>query len=130
MHYIYLIRERNTDKVVYVGETIRPWTRWIQHLTKQGNFNREEHYMDVSDELIFLNKKEVLEYEFELQKFYGFETQREKNARGGKIGITKINHTLSGLAATKIQYICPHCNKIGNGPVMFNWHFDRCRFIK
>jgi hypothetical protein len=26
------------------------------------------------------------------------------------------------------QYICPHCNKHGKGPVMMRHHFDNCKF--
>jgi len=27
----------------------------------------------------------------------------------------------------KQTYVCPHCNKQGRGPAMFQWHFDMCR---
>ena len=130
MYYIYLIKERKTDKVVYVGETKSPWTRWTQHITKQGKYNRLQYYMDVLDEFIFLNKKDAFNYQCKLQTEYGFETDYNKSSTNGKLNINKLNHTLSGLAATKISYSCPHCNKVGNGPVMFNWHFDRCKSIK
>ena len=29
---------------------------------------------------------------------------------------------------TLLEHTCPHCGKIGKGPPMFQWHFDRCKF--
>tara|TARA_R110000850_G_C9774940_1_gene447764 strand:- start:41 stop:625 length:585 start_codon:yes stop_codon:yes gene_type:complete len=27
-----------------------------------------------------------------------------------------------------ITHTCPHCNKVGDSPVMYRWHFDNCKF--
>lgn len=30
----------------------------------------------------------------------------------------------------RIEYTCPHCNKIGKGPGMHRYHFDNCKILK
>lgn len=30
----------------------------------------------------------------------------------------------------KKEYVCPHCHKIGNGPVMMRFHFQKCKTLK
>ena len=46
MYLVYKIREKKTDKVVYIGETKQPWKRWRSHVEKYGQFNRIEHYLN------------------------------------------------------------------------------------
>lgn len=29
----------------------------------------------------------------------------------------------------RIEYTCPHCNKVGKGPGMHRYHFDKCKSI-
>ena len=81
-HYVYKIKDKKTDIVVYVGETQNPTLRWNSHTNCLGKFNRKEYYMDVVDEFIFTNQKEAYKYQCELQKHYGFETDYEKVKKG------------------------------------------------
>jgi predicted GIY-YIG superfamily endonuclease len=78
MYYTYKIREKKTDKVVYIGETKQPWKRWRSHVEKYGAFNRIEHYMDVLDEYVFDNRNDALAFEGELKKQHGFQWTEEK----------------------------------------------------
>jgi hypothetical protein len=66
--------------------------------------------------------------------FLGGKVQRETNIRRIKEG----THHLCGPENNKKQlengnhpaqkvYICPHCNKIGNGGGMIRFHFDKCK---
>jgi predicted GIY-YIG superfamily endonuclease len=82
MNYVYKIKEKKTDKVVYIGETARPFYRWVEH-TKQstGKFSKELHYMDVLDEFPFVNKKDAYTYQNELQSQYGFITDYDRNIK-------------------------------------------------
>jgi len=69
-------------------------------------------------------------------------TRKEKFARGeitiwnaGKERpeIQGANHHRFGKKYPKlgeqnrIEYVCPHCNKIGKGPGMQRYHFDNCK---
>jgi predicted GIY-YIG superfamily endonuclease len=90
---VYKIKEKKTDKVIYIGETNRPHFRWNIHTSNQGSFNRNEHYMDVIDEYPFANKKDAFNYQCELQKLYGLKTDYET---------LKINATNGALATNRI----------------------------
>jgi hypothetical protein len=37
------------------------------------------------------------------------------------------NGTHGLLIFNKIKYICPYCDKQGNGPTMKRWHFENCK---
>lgn len=118
-YYVYEIREKLTDKVVYVGETNQPHIRWFNHCkshNKRHGFNLEIHYMNLLDEYIFNNREDAIKYQLDLQNHYGFEN--EKNKRRSK-AIKDQNKKL----------ICPHCNYKGKGTIMYRWHFDKCKSI-
>lgn len=34
-----------------------------------------------------------------------------------------------GTHQNLIMHTCPHCGKIGVGPVMKRWHYDKCKFM-
>jgi pyoverdine/dityrosine biosynthesis protein Dit1 len=95
---VYKIKERKTDKVLYVGETCRPNFRWNLHVSCVGKFNRNEHYMDVIDEHVFTSKKDAFNYQCDLQKLYGLDTDYQ---------ILKRNATAGALASNK------HFNETG-----------------
>jgi predicted GIY-YIG superfamily endonuclease len=96
MHFVYKIKEKKTDNIVYIGETSRPFQRWVEH-TKQstGKFDKSIHYMDVIDDVPFANKKEAYNYQNALQSEYGFVTDYERN-------INVLNSIL-GLGGTSTQ---------------------------
>ena len=68
--------------VEYVGESINPKRRWIQHKCKvisngQGTFaNRSDVFMNVVNE--FDNRRNALDKQYELQIEYGLKTDLEK----------------------------------------------------
>lgn len=33
----------------------------------------------------------------------------------------------NGTHNSQIEHTCPHCQKIGKGPMMMRWHFERCK---
>ena len=107
-HYkVYTIRERKTDKVLYVGETCRPTFRWNMHVSCEGKFNRNEHYMDVIDEYVFINKKDAFDYQCELQKVYGLDTDYEiltRNATAGAVATNKIFNETGKLYRPDLAY--------------------------
>jgi len=74
-YYVYKIKEKKTDKVVYIGETQNPNARWKLHVSSKGLYNREEYYMDVIIE--FSSKKEAFDYQCKLQKEVGLQTDYE-----------------------------------------------------
>jgi hypothetical protein len=42
-------------------------------------------------------------------------------------GVHKIKMQ-EGTHHLTTNHQCPHCNKVGKGPLMFRWHFDNCRY--
>ena len=67
--YVYLIREKDTDKVVYVGETINPKRRFYQHTCSCGDYDRKEHYYEIHSE--HKERKDAISMEAGLKKEYG-----------------------------------------------------------
>lgn len=103
-HYVYLLADSN-NKVEYIGETKRPKGRFYQHTKSKPNgsscgkfYGRTDITMHVVNE--FDNKKDAFNYQCELQKQYGFKTDREINK--GR------NHTID----TKLKI---SKNRIGKG---------------
>ena len=33
----------------------------------------------------------------------------------------------AGTHQNQVEHVCPHCGKIGRGPAMLRYHFDRCK---
>lgn len=68
----------------------------------------------------------------------GFQTQTpEQRSRigrlGGQTGIGGktggvIGGAITGPIVCTRRYTCPNCGKEGDGPIMFRWHFNRCRY--
>ncbi len=85
-HYVYKVKEKKTNKVIYIGETKSAHIRWNAHVSSDGYFNRHEHYMDVIDEYPFNNKKDAFNYQCELQKHYGLETDLKTLRKNGLNG--------------------------------------------
>jgi len=82
--YVYeLINLMGT--IEYVGESKNPQSRIKNHLSKNGKFHKRS---DIIMNIIcqFDNRKDAFNYQCELQKQYGFETDFEKNLRGGPTG--------------------------------------------
>ena len=82
--YVYeLVNSLGT--IEYVGETTNIESRLKNHLSKSGKFYaRTDITINVVSE--FDNRKDAFNYQCELQKQYGFETDFEKNLRGGPTG--------------------------------------------
>jgi predicted GIY-YIG superfamily endonuclease len=82
--YVYkLINTLGT--VEYIGETTNIKSRLKNHLSKSGKFyTRTDITLHIVSE--FDNRKDAFNYQCELQKQYGFETDFEKNIRGGAAG--------------------------------------------
>jgi predicted GIY-YIG superfamily endonuclease len=80
-YYVYEIVNL-MGTVEYVGESINPKRRWIQHKCKvisngQGTFaNRSDVFMNVVNE--FDNRRNALDKQYELQIEYGLKTDLEK----------------------------------------------------
>ena len=106
MNYVYKIREKKTDKVVYIGETKQPWKRWQSHVEKYGSFNRTEHYMDVLDEYVFTNRQDAFNYQCILQKEYNFISDGSKFAKSG----FQLGHEVSNT--TKYSIVLSNRNRI------------------
>jgi hypothetical protein len=51
-------------------------------------------------------------------------------AHEGKSIDTTHRHKLHQKIKNNISYTCPHCDKIGVGPSMKRWHFDKCKSNK
>lgn len=49
-YYVYLIKDKETDKVHYVGESVNPQRRFYQHTCKDGAFNRKDFYYEIHSE--------------------------------------------------------------------------------
>ncbi len=74
--YVYTL-VNNNGQVEYVGQTINPNNRLYYHKLISGKFySREDIKMIIIKECN--NRKDALNYEEELQKQYGFETDRSK----------------------------------------------------
>jgi predicted GIY-YIG superfamily endonuclease len=75
-HYVYKIVNSNNE-IEYIGETTNTKNRWYNHIGKNGKFYNRK---DISIEIItqFDTKKEAYDYQCELQKNNGFETDLEK----------------------------------------------------
>ena len=52
---------------------------------------------------------------------------RQNVSSGHLAKIRKIGGRASRLKANNIEHKCPHCSKIGKGPAMFRYHFDKCK---
>jgi hypothetical protein len=83
-HFVYEIINL-LGTIEYVGETANPENRMLGHKGLNGKFyGRNDITMSIVAE--FHNRKEAFNYQCELQKQYGFETDFEKNLRGGPAG--------------------------------------------
>lgn len=92
---VYKIKEKNTDKVLYVGETCKPEKRWNVHVSNQGKFNRNEHYMDVIEEYVFASKKDAFNYQCDLQKLYGLHTDYQTLKNNGTSGALALKKSFN-----------------------------------
>lgn len=41
---------------------------------------------------------------------------------------TRLKIKATSKKRPKLQVICPYCNKLGKGPVMYRFHFNNCKF--
>jgi len=70
-----------------------------------------------------------------------FTDERKQNISKGRKGIPsqtgrkfseeskkKMSKAQKGRVHSKVK--CPHCNKVGGGNSMKQWHFDRCKYKK
>ena len=132
--YVYEIREKISNNIVYIGHSGNLIQRWKTHISSQGNFNNKMHYMNVlENEWIFANRKDAKKYEIDLQKYNGFETETEKrrkqiihllspkNKRGGK------KRAQESFKKQCVELECPYCNTKGVGRIMYRWHFHNCK---
>jgi len=60
-----------------------------------------------------------------------------------KQGLKKSNRRITSEESTQLarqrlvngthnfitEYVCPHCGKVGKGPMMKRWHFDNCNLL-
>ena len=101
MYYVYeLINLMGT--VEYVGQSKRPYVRFAEHTRVKPKYGSGKGYFYHRND-IFLNivasyetEAEARQEEFELQKYWGFTTDRDKckhanHARGSKNGSAKLN---------------------------------------
>ena len=109
-YYVYKIREKKTDKVLYIGETRAAHLRWRQHVSCSGLFNRNDHYMDIIDEYVFSCKKDAFEYQCELQKHYGFETDF-KTLKTNAINGGYAKHKMFVETGKSIRPVLAYCYK-------------------
>lgn len=58
-----------------------------------------------------------------------YQKQRVREVHTGKIYGKDTREKISKAAVLRESIIvtCPHCNKVGNGPVMKRWHFSNCK---
>ena len=94
MKYVYELRHNN--KVVWVGETKHPDIRLYQH-TKKSNGKFFGQQLTIEVVASFDTKKEAWNYQIELQKKYGLETDNEKVGfeKGRKIHSEKNKRAIS-----------------------------------
>jgi predicted GIY-YIG superfamily endonuclease len=75
-HYVYSLTNLS-GQIEYIGESKNLKGRMSVHLSKNSRFyKRTDLTMNVIKE--FDNKSEAKDYQYELQKQYGFETDRER----------------------------------------------------
>jgi predicted GIY-YIG superfamily endonuclease len=83
-HFVYeLVNLLGT--IEYVGETYDIEQRYLNHISKSGKFFGR-HDINIYKVAEFNTKSEAFNYQCVLQKHYGFETDFEKNLRGGPAG--------------------------------------------
>jgi predicted GIY-YIG superfamily endonuclease len=83
-HFVYeIINILGT--IEYVGETYDIEQRFQNHISKSGKFYGRNDII-INQVAEFDNRKDAFNYQCELQKQYGFETDFEKNLRGGPAG--------------------------------------------
>ena len=115
--------------VEYVGETIDPKRRFRQHVQCiNGRFyGRQDLIMNIVAE--FDNRVDARALEGQLKLQYGLEwTEVTSVSNAGKIGGASHNSPNGGKISCSKERICPHCNKIGHGPVMYRYHGEKCKY--
>lgn len=108
MYYVYELVNL-MGGVEWVGRTIRPEVRFHEHTkmkprpkTGHGKFFGRQ---DISMHIVatYATKAESCQAEFELQKSWGFETDREKHINGNQAKGSK--HKLAKLDESKVRQI-------------------------
>ncbi len=93
MYYVYELVNL-MGGVEYVGKTKRPKIRFYEHteLKLNGHGNGKFYKrQDISMHIVatYATEEEALQTEYELQKFWGFPTDRSKNTKNGQYKLTE-----------------------------------------
>jgi hypothetical protein len=101
--------------------------KYREFLSKNNPMHDEQTTKMVSDNL----KKRAKEEPFGFLKPEIREISREINRKRMLENNPMKNPKISAkLKCPKPIVECPHCNKIGGGPSMYRYHFNKCKFIK
>jgi predicted GIY-YIG superfamily endonuclease len=84
MKVVYEIINDRNDKVIHVGETCDMDRRIKEHISENGKFYEQRNYISFFIVKTFDNKKDAFNYQCELQKKYGLETDIEKSSKNMK----------------------------------------------
>ena len=109
-------------------------------LARQNALKRVEQGTNPFTNSEFQRKNAIKRVEKGTHHFLGGEIQRQSNLKrsqngthpfsGGEIQKNVMNKMLeNGTHPAKVQWVCPHCGKEGQGMSNYNrWHGDKCKF--
>jgi predicted GIY-YIG superfamily endonuclease len=90
--YVYLIKEKDTHNVVYVGETYNVKRRFWQHMS--NGFPKSGYYPEAVAE--FEDRKDAISLEAELKRKYNLPTTETDRAGHWNKPKPMVVHTISG----------------------------------
>jgi predicted GIY-YIG superfamily endonuclease len=90
--FVYLLKNVNTDEVLYVGETYDVEARWKKHT--RWNFDRATTYYEIVAE--FEDRKDAISLEAELKRKYNLPTTETDRAKHWNKPKPIVVHTISG----------------------------------
>lgn len=138
-HFMKIITEegRNPFSKGNSGNVIAEKSNRSRVESGTHNFQSQEHRNKVSE----TQKKLVLSDNHSLSGKRGSEQSKAVQAKriaNGTFHMQQpemkahqrdmVNKALEeGRHNSQVQHICPHCDKVGMGPMMFRWHFDNCK---
>jgi len=141
MWYVYELRNE-FNEIVWVGESIRPSKRLLQHTSKNGKFTNEKLNMTIVAE--FDNRKKAWYHQVQLQNQYNLETDLAKTKRAGSIKSEAKLINLQNISTFESRQkggfnnkgntyniqtkTCPYCNLVGKGSNMTRYHFNNCKY--
>jgi predicted GIY-YIG superfamily endonuclease len=70
-YYVYLIKTKGNDEVVYVGESVNPHRRFYWHTSKAGKYNRIDYYYEIHSE--WKDRRDSLSIEGYLKREHNLE---------------------------------------------------------